>query len=158
MDSTERRLNMERSKKLVWAGRIVSGLPGLAFVMSGMMKLKGGDGVAQMFGHLGLSESLALPIALLELASVAIYLVPRTSALGAILLTGFMGGAILAHLRIGEPPVVQASLAILVWLGLYLREARLRALLPLRSLASSKAPGDAEVEGSLRPALGRDSH
>src|SRR6266852_1097721 len=68
---------MERSKKLVWAGRIVSGLPGLAFVMSGLMKLKGGPGVAQMFGHLGLSESLALPIALLELASVAIYLGPR---------------------------------------------------------------------------------
>jgi hypothetical protein len=149
---------MERSKKLVWAGRIVSGLPGLAFVMSGMMKLKGGAGVEQMFGHLGLSESLVLPIAILELGSVAIYLVPRTAALGAILLTGFMGGAILAHLRIGEPPVVQAALGILVWLGLYLREARLRELLPLRSLVPAAAPVNAEVAESLRPVVGRSSH
>jgi len=148
---------MERSKKLVWAGRIVSGLPGLAFVMSGMMKLKGGAGVEQMFGHLGLNESLVLPIAILELASVAIYLIPRTAALGAILLTGFMGGAILAHLRIGEPPVVQAALGILVWLGLYLREPRLRALLPLRSSALADAPVSATAEESLRPTLSRSS-
>jgi hypothetical protein len=149
---------MERSKKVVWAGRIVSGLASLAFVMSGMMKLRGGPGVSQMFGHLGLAESLALPIALLELGSVAIFLFPRTSALGAILLTGFMGGAILAHLRIGEPPVVQAVLGILVWLGLYLRESRLRALLPFRSPARVDAPVNAEVDGSLRPVLSRSNH
>ena len=149
---------MERSKKIVWAGRIVSGLASLVFVMSGAMKLKGGAGPAQMFVHLGLSESLILPIAILELVSVAIYLIPRTSVLGAILLAGFMGGAILAHLRVGEAPVVQAVFGILVWLGLYLREARLRVLLPLRSLARAEASTKADVAGSLSPALGRGNN
>ena len=149
---------MERSKKVVWAGRVVSGLASLVFAMSAMMKLKGGEGAAQMFAHLGLSGSLILPIAILELASLVIYLVPRTSALGAILLTGYMGGAILAHLRVGEPPVIPAVLGILVWLGLYLRDARLRALLPLRSLAPVEASAKEDVAGSLSPALGRGNN
>jgi len=149
---------MERSKKVVWAGRIVSGLVGLPFVMSGAMKLMGGPGSAQMFGHLGLSESLILPIAILELVSVGLYLVPRTSVLGAILLAGFMGGAILAHLRIGEPPVLQAAFGILAWLGIYLREPRLRALLPLRGLNSGAAPAKSAATESLSPAFGRTTN
>ena len=148
---------MERSKKMLWAGRIVSALPSLMFAMSAIMKLKGGAGISQMFGHLGIGESLIVPIAILELASVVIYLIPRTAVLGAILLAGFMGGAILAHLRVGEPPVVQAALGILVWLGLYFREERLRALLPLRSLAPAKAPVNAEAAESLRPVVGPSS-
>jgi hypothetical protein len=148
---------MERSKKVVWAGRIVSGLASGMFAMSAMMKLKGGAGPEQMFAHLGLGAVLILPIALLELGSVAIYLVPRTAVLGAILLTGFMGGAILAHLRVGEPPVIQALLGIFVWLGLYLRESRLRALLPLRSVAAAGASVKADVAGALRPALDRSN-
>jgi len=149
---------MERSKKVMWAGRILSGLASLVFAMSAMMKLKGGAGPAQMFAHLGLSESLILPIAILELASLAIYLVPRTSVLGAILLTGYMGGAILSHLRVGEPPVIPSALGILVWLGLYLRESRLRALLPLRSSVAAEASVKADVAGSLSPALGRGNN
>lgn len=149
---------MERSKKVVWTGRVVSGLVSLAFAMSAAMKLKGGAGPAQMFGHLGIPESLIVPIALLELSSVVIYLIPRTSVLGAILLAGFMGGAIMAHLRIGEPPVVQALFGILVWLGLYLREERLKALLPLRSLGSANASATDAARGSLSPALGRANH
>jgi hypothetical protein len=149
---------MERSKKVVWAGRIVSGLASLMFAMSAMMKLKGGVGPAQMFAHLGLGESLIVPIAILELSSLVIYLVPRTSVLGAILLTGYMGGAILTHLRVGEPPVIQALLGILVWLGLYLRESRLRALLPLRGLDTAEATGKGSVAASTIPALGRGNH
>jgi len=149
---------MERSKKVAWAGRIVSGLASLVFAMSAMMKLKGGVGPAQMFAHLGLGESLILPIALLELGSLVIYLIPRTSVLGAILLTGFVGGAILSHLRVGEPPVIQATLGILVWLGLYLRESRLYALLPLRSVAPAEATAKVDVAGSLSPALGQGHH
>ena len=61
-----------------------------------------------------------------------IYLIPTTSILGAILVTGYVGGTIVTHLRVGEPVYVQIALGILVWLGLYLREARLRELLPLR--------------------------
>jgi len=126
--------------------------------MSAMMKLKGGAAPAQMFSHLGLGESLILPIALLEVASLTIYLVPRTSVLGAILLTGYMGGAILTHLRVGEPPVIQAVLGILVWLGLYLRESRLRALLPLRGLDSADMAGKAPVAASIGPALSRGTN
>jgi hypothetical protein len=146
---------MERSKKVVWTGRIVSGLASVMFAMSAVMKLKGGAGPSQMFAHLGLGESLILPIALLELSSLAIYLVPRTSVLGAILLSGYMGGAILAHLRVGEPPVVQAVLGIFVWLGLYLREERLRALLPLRSRDSVAAPAKSAVADTLDPTYSR---
>src|SRR5579859_3319663 len=140
---------MNSTKKVVWAGRIVSGLVSLAFAMSAMMKLKGGAGPAQMFAHLGLSESLILPIAILELASVVIYLIPRTAVLGAILLAGFMGGAILAHLRVGEPPVVQAAFGVLAWLGIYLRDARLRALLPIRGLITADAATKIADAGSL---------
>src|SRR5258708_8609935 len=140
---------MERSKKVVWAGRIVSGLASLVFAMSAMMKLKGGAEPAQMFAHLGLSGSLILPIAILELSSLVIYLIPRTSVLGAILLTGYMGGAILTHLRVGEPPVIQSVLGVLVWLGLYLREERLRALLPLRSLDSANVSATSAAAGSI---------
>ena len=146
---------MEHSKKVVWAGRIVSGMASLVFAGAGIMKLKGGAGPAQMFGHLGLSESLVLPIAILELTCLAIYLVPRTAVLGAILLAGYMGGAILAHLRVGEPTVIQPVLGVLVWLGLYLRDARLRELLPLRSLRSATAPVNSTVAGALSPALSR---
>ncbi len=148
---------MERSKKVVWAGRIVSGLASLVFAMSAMMKLKGGAEPAQMFAHLGLSGSLILPIAILELSSLVIYLIPRTSVLGAILLTGYMGGAILTHLRVGEPPVIQSVLGVLVWLGLYLREERLRALLPLRSLDSANVSATSAAAGSISPALVRSN-
>ena len=82
--------------------------------------------------HLGLPESLTIPLAVLEIACVLVYLIPATSVLGAILLTGYMGGAICTHLRVGDPFVVQIAVGVLVWLALYLRDPRLRALIPLR--------------------------
>jgi hypothetical protein len=117
----------------MWAGRVVSGLATLLFVFSAFMKLKGGPELSQGMEHLGLSESLVKPLAVLELSCVAIYLIPPTSVLGAILLTGYMGGAILAHLRAGDAFYVQFLLGVFVWLGLYLREDRLKALIPLRT-------------------------
>ena len=114
------------------AGRVVSGVVSLPFVMSAVMKLLRRPEVIQGMGHLGLPESLIAPVGLLELFCVALYLVPVTSVLGAGTLTGFIGGAILTHLRVGEAVYIQAMLGILVWLGLYLRESRLRELLPLR--------------------------
>jgi DoxX-like family len=117
----------------VWAGRVISGLATLLFVFSAFMKLKGGPELSQGMQHLGLSESLVTPLAVLELSCVAVYLIPPTSVLGAILLTGYMGGAILAHLRVGDPFYVQFLLGVFVWLGLYLREDRLKTLIPLRT-------------------------
>jgi DoxX-like family len=119
--------------RIVWGGRAVSALVTLVFAFSALMKWMGGAEVKQGMGHLGLPESLIIPLAILEVACVVIYLIPATSVLGAILLTGYMGGAICTHLRVGDPFVIQILLGVFVWLGLYLREKRLKGLLPLRT-------------------------
>jgi len=124
---------MAASGKIVWVGRGISVLVSLVFLMSAFMKLKGGAEVMQGMAHLGLPESLILPLAILEVSCVVIYLIPATSILGAILLTGYIGGAICTHLRVGDPFFIQIALGIFVWLGLYLRENRLKALIPLRT-------------------------
>ena len=124
---------MAASGKIVWVGRGISVLVSLVFLISAFMKLKGGAEVMQGMAHLGLPESLILPLAILEISCVVIYLIPATSILGAILLTGYIGGAICTHLRVGDPFFIQIALGIFVWLGLYLRENRLKALIPLRT-------------------------
>ena len=118
--------------KVVWVGRVISVLVSLMFLMSAGMKLKGGPELAEGMAHLGLPSSMVVPLAILELTCVAIYLIPMTSVLGAILLAGYVGGAICTHWRVGDPVIVQILLGIFVWLGLYLREDRLKALIPLR--------------------------
>lgn len=118
--------------KLIWIGRVLSGLLALLLTMSAAMKLIGGKEVIEGFTRMGLPESLRVPLEILELACVLVYVIPVTSVIGAILLTGYVGGAIVTHLRIGEPVVVQIALGLLVWLGLYLRESRLKSLVPLR--------------------------
>ncbi len=102
--------------------------------MSAFLKLKGGAELVQGIAHLGLPESMIMPLAILEISCVVIYLIPATSVLGAILLTGYIGGAICTHWRVGDPFFIQIALGILVWLGLYLRENRLKGLIPLRTL------------------------
>ena len=120
------------SGKIVWVGRVISILVSLLFAMSALMKLKGGPEVIQGMAHLGLPESLIVPLAILEISCVVIYAIPATSVLGAILLTGYIGGAICTHLRVGDPFFMQIGFGIFVWLGLYLREERLKELIPLR--------------------------
>jgi hypothetical protein len=123
------------SKKMLWAGWIISALPVLMLVVSGVMKLLKPPAVVDGFTKLGWEENLAFGLGILELACTVVYLVPRTSVLGAILLTGYFGGAIATHVRVGDPfsSFVPVVLGMLVWGGLFLRDARLRALLPLRS-------------------------
>ena len=116
-----------------WTGRAISVLVSLVFLMSAVMKLLGGAGLEQGMAHLGIPLSLAVPLGMLEIACVVVYLVPATAVVGAILLTGYIGGAICTHLRVGDPFFVQIALGVLVWLGLYLRESRLRPLIPLRA-------------------------
>ena len=99
--------------------------------MSAGMKLAGAPGLAEGFQHLQLPVEMATGLGILELVCTAIYLVPRTAVLGAILLTGYLGGATLTHLRVGDPYFTQPLLGVLLWGGLYLRDERLRALLPL---------------------------
>jgi|SRR5438552_1382028 len=120
------------SKKMIWAGRIMSALPVLMLLLSGVMKLVKPAAVVEGFARLGYPESLTVGIGIVELACAALYVVPRTSVLGAILLTAYLGGATATHVRIGEPFFMPILLGVLVWGGLFLRDERLRALLPLR--------------------------
>jgi hypothetical protein len=84
-------------------------------MISAFMKLKGGAEVMEGMAHLGLPESLITPLAILEISCVLIYLIPATSVLGALLLTGYIGGAICTHLRVGDPFFIQIALGVLVW-------------------------------------------
>ena len=119
---------------MVWAGRIVSCAPVLIVLMSARWKLTFDPWYVREWGRLGWETPTLPAIASLQLIAIVLYVIPRTSILGAVLLTGYMGGAIASYVRIGElyPPVVPLTTALLAWLGIYLREDRLRALLPLR--------------------------
>ncbi len=119
--------------KMVWAGRILSTLPVLMLLMSGVMKLMQPPDLVEGFDKLGWPLSVALGLGIVELVCTALYAIPRTSVLGAILLTGYLGGAIATHVRIGDPFIAPVILGVVIWLGLYLRDARLRTLIPLRS-------------------------
>jgi Ca2+/Na+ antiporter len=125
------------SKTSVWVGRILSGLVVLFLVPDGIIKFIKPAPVIETSAHLGLPLSLANTLGILLLICTAIYVFPRTSVLGAILLTGYLGGAVATHLRVGDPLfshiLFPTYLGVLLWLGLYLRDSRLRALIPLRS-------------------------
>jgi hypothetical protein len=122
------------SKPALWGGWILSALPVLALLLSGSMKLVHPPNLAEGFKTLGWPEEYALGLGILEIACAVVYLIPQTSVLGAILMTGYLGGAIATHVRVGQFGVIpQIGLGVLVWLGLYLRDPRLRALVPLRS-------------------------
>jgi DoxX-like family len=116
----------------VWAGNIVSGLGVLFMLMDGAMHLMAPAPVVVAFHQLGFPLSLAVPLGIVELLCVAVYVFPRTSVLGAVLLTGYLGGAVASHVRVGDPvfPVVFPILiGILFWGGLYLRDDRLCTLI-----------------------------
>ena len=123
------------SKTMLWTGRIMSALPVLLTLLGAVMKLVKAAPALQGMARAGFSDKFVVLIGVLELVCVVVYLIPRTSVLGAILLTGLLGGATVTTLRIGDPtwpmPVV---LGMMAWGGLYLRDARVRALIPLRRL------------------------
>jgi hypothetical protein len=121
------------SKKILWAGRIVSALPVLMLLMSGITKVMKPPFVMEGFKHLGLPEHLALGLGILELACTLVYVIPQTAVLGAILLTGYLGGAVVSHLRVGDQFIGPIIFGVLLWAGLFLRDKRLRVLIPLRS-------------------------
>jgi hypothetical protein len=126
-------------KMRTWAGWILSGLPALLLLFSAAMKLLGAPGLKEGFDHLGWPITLAVPLGVLETLVTLIYLVPRTSVIGAILVTAYMGGAIATHVRVGDPFYTQILIGMAIWGGLYLRDARLRSLLPLTSAAPPAA-------------------
>jgi hypothetical protein len=120
------------SRKALWAGYILSALPVLLLLFSAIVKLVKPAPVVQGFAHFGYPESLVLKLGILELACTILYLIPRTSILGAILLTSYLGGATATNVRVGDPFLAPVIVGVLVWGGLFLRDRRLQALIPLR--------------------------
>jgi DoxX-like family len=119
-----------------WTGRVLSGLPVLFLVFDSVIKLLNIVPVQDAMHQLGYPLEAAFAIGLIEFVSVVLYAIPRTSVLGAVLLTAHLGGAIASHVRIESPLFTHTLFPIyvagLLWGGLYLREDRLRALLPFR--------------------------
>lgn len=120
---------------MVWAGRVISLWPVFVVLMSATWKLTRNPWYVGEFARIGWRESSLNLLAFLQLGSIVLYLIPQTAILGAVLLTGYLGGAIATYTRIGEayPVLVPLSTSMIAWLGIYLREPRLRALLPFRT-------------------------
>ena len=118
-----------------WTGLLLTAVPVLFLLFDIVIKLMVIAPVRESFARLGYPEGIAIAIGTLELVCLVIYLVPRTAVFGAILLTGYLGGAVATHVRVGDPLMSHALfpvyVGVLLWGGLFLREARLRALVPL---------------------------
>ena len=125
-------VSKNKAGTIVWVGRGLTTLAVLPFIMSAVMKFMGGPQVVQGMGHFGWPENMLITLGILEAGSVLLYLIPQTTVLGAIVLTGYLGGALSTHLRIGEPVYIHVVLGFFIWGGLYLRDSRLRELLPVR--------------------------
>ncbi|PYX30512.1 MAG: hypothetical protein DMG80_12310 [Acidobacteria bacterium] len=124
------------STKKLWAGRILSGLAILFLLMDGIIKLVNPAPVVKGMIRLGYPLNLTATIGIILLTCVVIHAIPQTSILGAILLTGYLGGAVASQLRVGEPlfsnVLFPIYMAAFIWGGLYLRDDRLRALVSFR--------------------------
>lgn len=124
------------SKARLWAGRILTALPALFLLFDGVLKLFKPAFVVEPTVKLGYAESVIIPLGIVLVTATILYLIPRTAVLGAILLTGYLGGAVNTHVRTGDgwfSILFPALIGALIWGGLYLRDERLRALIPLRS-------------------------
>jgi hypothetical protein len=122
----------------LWTGRVLTAIPILFLAFDGAAKVANVAPVREAMAQLGYPADAGVAIGMVLLACVALYAIPRTSVLGAILLTGYLGGAIATHVRIGSPllshTLFPIYLAAMLWGALYLRDARLRALVPLRTV------------------------
>ena len=123
------------SHRSLWAGRIMSAIDVLALAADGAIQLFAPAQIASMLHETGFAMDLTRVVGPTLLACAVLYAVPTTAVLGAILVTGFLGGAICAHVRIGElgspPEIISLFLGAMTWGGLYLRDSRIRAILPL---------------------------
>jgi hypothetical protein len=118
----------------IWAGRLVSCIPVFIVLSSARWKLTHDPWYVREIVRIGWMTSALETLAAMQLTAIILFVIPWTSVLGAILLTGYLGGAIATYVRIGEwyPPLVPFTTAVLAWAGVFLREPRLWALLPLR--------------------------
>jgi hypothetical protein len=132
------------SKVMLWIGYTISTLAILFLLMDAVMKLIKPEMVVDLNKKLGFAEAVITPIAIVLLLCTLLYAFPKTSVLGAILLTGYLGGAVATHVRVSAPEqnhgfggepfsiVFPVIIGALLWGGLYLRDARLQALIPLK--------------------------
>jgi hypothetical protein len=124
------------SKGQLWTGRVLSGVAILFMLFDTVIHAMRGPQVVQGFAQLGFPLNIAIPLSTIEFIGIVLYVIPRTSALGAILLTGYLGGAVAAQVRIGAPllgfVLAPVYVALFLWVGLYLRDERVRAVVPVR--------------------------
>jgi hypothetical protein len=124
------------SPKMLWTGRVISALAVLFLLFDGVLKLMKTPDVVDITVRLGYPENVIAVLGIILITNTIIYVIPRTTFLGAILLTGYLGGAVATHVRTDGPlfsilfPVI---LGVLIWGGPYLRDKRLRAIIPLRN-------------------------
>lgn len=120
-------------KGLTICGWALTILLALLFTFSAVMKfLRPPEMIEQFESVLGYPARLAVPIGIVELLCVLFFVIPRTAALGAVLLTGYLGGAIATHVRIGDPFIMPVIVGMAVWLAVFMREPRVRTILPIR--------------------------
>jgi hypothetical protein len=121
------------SKAMLWIGRVISAIPVLMMAGVGtVMFFAFPEKVIEGMTKYGYPASVGRPLLAVEIACAVLYVIPQTAILGAILLTGYLGGAVATHVHAGEPFWFPVLFGVLVWLGLFLRDARIRALIPLR--------------------------
>jgi DoxX-like protein len=120
------------ASKVVWVGRGLAVLITLLLLFSAAMKFVNNADVKEGIAHLGIPERMLIPLGILEAACAILYLIRPVAVLGTVLLTGYLGGAICTHWRVGDPFWPQIILALFVWLAMYLREPRLKEVLPVR--------------------------
>ena len=125
---------VKANRWMFWIGWVVSLWPAFVVISSATWKLTRNAWYVGEFARIGWPDSALPTLAYLQLGSLLLFLIPRTSVLGAILLTGYLGGAIATYFRIGElyPILVPLSTSMIAWAGLYLRDERLRSLIPIR--------------------------
>jgi len=123
------------AQKWIWTGRILSGLMVLFLLFDGIIKFMKIQPVIDTFAQLGWPIKFAVPIGIIDVVCAVLYAIPRTAVLGALLMTGLLGGAIATHVRIESPlfshTLFGVYMGLVAWGALYLREPRLRALLPV---------------------------
>lgn len=121
----------QSAKWMMWVGWVMSLLPVGLLAMSAFFKLSQAEVAVKGFADQGFPEGSLMAIGIVEVVCTVLYLIPQTSVLGAILLAGYLGGAVVTHVRMSEPFFIPILVGVLLWGGLFLRDARIRALIPL---------------------------
>src|SRR5271165_4665858 len=118
---------------MIWTGRVVSAIPVLLLVFSAVIKLGKPALIVEGMARFGYPADLRFVLGIVELLACVVYVIPRTAVLGAILMTGYLGGATATNVRVGDPSwIMTVVLGVMVWGGLFFRDERIRALIPFR--------------------------